>query len=599
VENTLVEAGVDVDAAVLHGVAEDLAGKFELRPLLERILRRSVELLGGDAGSICSVDEAAGIYRKEADFGVACQSGQVFPLTEGMTGAVVRARGPVQYGDYRTVPGGHVRAEDRETLRGVVGVPILWRDGVVGACVVFSRDPARTFGAADVARLELFARHAAIALANARLYAEAEAHARAEAAAAERDRLVREVHDTVAQGLASVIVHLDAAARGPEPTREIELARESAVTALAETRRTVLGLAPSPLEGRSLAEALELELGWANRTGNLDVRLVEAGVPQPVPDGLAHQLFRIAQEALTNAVRHAGARSVRIGVIHEEGSVAVLVQDDGQGFSQSAQGETAGSIGLRGMAERARLIGGTLDVDSLAGWGTRVRVRAPLGAPVADRVRVLVAAPHPITRAGVVRLLAAGEPALQVAGEVDSVDAALDAYRLLAPDVVLVHLDLPDPDALAGAKAIRALDPAAIVLVLCAERDQEHAAATLRAGASGWLVDDASGTELARAVLAAAQGRAVLPAAALNSVADPVALTDREREVYGLVCRGLRDKQIAERLVISVKTVEKHVGAVLRKTGSRNRTELASLSLGETPTSKTGSFPGAVRVRQA
>jgi DNA-binding NarL/FixJ family response regulator len=218
---------------------------------------------------------------------------------------------------------------------------------------------------------------------------------------------------------------------------------------------------------------------------------------------------------------------------------------------------------------------------------------------VADRVRVLVAAPHPITRAGVVRLLAAGEPALQVAGEVDSVDAALDAYRLLAPDVVLVHLDLPDPDALAGAKAIRALDPAAIVLVLCAERDQEHAAATLRAGASGWLVDDASGTELARAVLAAAQGRAVLPAAALNSVADPVALTDREREVYGLVCRGLRDKQIAERLVISVKTVEKHVGAVLRKTGSRNRTELASLSLGETPTSKTGSFPGAVRVRQA
>ena len=68
----------------------------------------------------------------------------------------------------------------------------------------------------------------------------------------------------------------------------------------------------------------------------------------------------------------------------------------------------------------------------------------------------------------------------------------------------------------------------------------------------------------------------MLPAAGLNSVADPVALTDREREVYGLVRRGLRDKQIAERLVISVKTVEKHVGAVLRKTGARNRTELAS-----------------------
>jgi signal transduction histidine kinase/DNA-binding NarL/FixJ family response regulator len=601
VEDGLVADGVNAaDTVALHGVAEDiaedLAGKFELRPLLERILRRSVELLGGDAGSICSVDEPAGVYRKEADIGVACQSGQVFPLTEGMTGAVVRARGPVQFADYRTVPGGHVRVEDRETLRGVVGVPILWRGAVVGACVVFSRDPARAFTAVDSARLELFARHAAVALANARLYQEAEAHARAEAAAAERDRLVREVHDTVAQGLASVIVHLDAATRTTDVAAEIGRARDSAVTALAETRRTVLGLAPSPLEGRSLAEALELELGWANRTGNLDVRLVVAGVPEPLPDELAHQLFRIAQEALTNAVRHAGARSVRIGVIHEEGAVAVLVQDDGQGFAEG--GAAPGSIGLRGMAERARLIGGTLDVDSVAGWGTRVRVRVPVGAAVASRVRVLVAAPHPITRAGVVRLLAAGEPALQVAGEVDSVDAALDAYRLLAPDVVLAHLDLPDPDGLAGAKALRALDPAAVVLVLCSHRDQEQATAALRAGASGWLVDDAAGTELARALLAAAQGRAVLPAAALNSVADPVALTDREREVYGLVRRGLRDKQIAERLVISVKTVEKHVGAVLRKTGAGNRTELAAQAgVGGIPTTRTGSFPDAGRPR--
>ena len=577
-------------------LAEDLAGEFELRPLLERILRRSVELLGGDAGSICSVDEAAGVYRKEADIGVSCQSGQVFPLTEGMTGAVARARGPVHFADYRTVPGGHVTTEDRETLRGVVGVPILWRGGVVGACVVFSRDPERAFTRTDSARLELFARHAAIALANARLYQEAEAHARAEAAAAERDRLVREVHDTVAQGLASVIVHLDAAGRDADPAGEIDQARQSAVTALAETRRTVLGLAPSPLEGRSLAEALQLELGWANRTGNLDVRLVEAGTPVSLPGGLAHQLFRIAQEALTNAVRHAGAKSVRIGLIHEDGTVAVLVQDDGQGFSAD---EAVGSIGLRGMRERARLIGGTLEVDSVAGWGTRVRVSARLdGAAVAtSRVRALVAAPHPITRAGVVRLLAAGEPALQVAGEVDSVAAALDAYRLLAPDVVVAHLDLADPDGLAGVRAFRALDPAAVVLVLCARRDQERAAAAVRAGASGWLVDDATGTELARALLAAAEGRSMVPAAALSGVAGAVPLTDREREVFLLVRRGLRDKQIAERLVISVKTVEKHVGAVLRKTGARNRTELAAL--GEIPTMRTGSFPDADRARHA
>jgi DNA-binding NarL/FixJ family response regulator len=89
----------------------------------------------------------------------------------------------------------------------------------------------------------------------------------------------------------------------------------------------------------------------------------------------------------------------------------------------------------------------------------------------------------------------------------------------------------------------------------------------------------------------------MVPAAALSGVAELVPLTDREREVSQLVRRGLRDKQIAERLVISVKTVEKHVGAVLRKTGARNRTELAAL--GEIPTTRTGSFPDAGRGRRA
>ncbi len=77
---------VPARAAGLIAVAEELAGEFSLRPLLEQILRRCTELLGCDAGSICSVDEAAGIYRKEADIGVACNSGAVYPLTEGMTG---------------------------------------------------------------------------------------------------------------------------------------------------------------------------------------------------------------------------------------------------------------------------------------------------------------------------------------------------------------------------------------------------------------------------------------------------------------------------------------------------------------------------------
>ncbi len=111
--------------AALIAVIEDLAGELSLGPLLERILRRSTELLGCDAGSICLVDEAAGVYRKEADIGVACQSGRIFPLDEGVTGAVYAARGLVIFDDYAKVPGGHVREEDRASLKGVIGVPDL------------------------------------------------------------------------------------------------------------------------------------------------------------------------------------------------------------------------------------------------------------------------------------------------------------------------------------------------------------------------------------------------------------------------------------------------------------------------------------------
>src|SRR6202167_6410089 len=200
-------------AAGLIAVAEDLAGEFSLRPLLQRILLRCTELLGCTAGSICSVDEAAGTYRKEADIGVACQSGQVFPLSEGMTGAVVARRAPVWFARYDQVQGGHVAAEDRATLRGVIGVPLEWRGQVIGACVVFSRDERRLFGPDDAELLELFARHAAIALATARMHEAAEERARAEATASERDRLLAEVHDSLAQRLVSIRVYLEGAER--------------------------------------------------------------------------------------------------------------------------------------------------------------------------------------------------------------------------------------------------------------------------------------------------------------------------------------------------------------------------------------------------
>lgn len=579
-------------ATALASVVEDLAGKFSLRPLLDRILRRSVELLGADAGSICSVDETAGVYRKEADFGIACQSGRSFPLSEGMTGAVVAARAPVVFKEYTQVPGGHVAAADRATLHGVIGVPIAWRGTVIGACIVFSRDPERRFTDDDARLLELFAKHAAIAIVNARMHEQLEERTRAEATAAERERLVREVHDSVAQGLAAVLVHLEGVdATGPDGG-QLAAARDAARSALAESRRTALGLPPSLLEGHSLEEAIGVEVAWARATGNLDAKLVVAGQPAPLTSEVAHQAFRIAQEALTNIVQHAGAASARVGIVYGTEGLVLLVQDDGRGFDRAASQEPGqGGFGLRGIVARARTYGGTVDVESTPGWGTQIRAGLPYqpadgGDPATGtthRLRVLVVDDQPVTRAGLVRLLTAAEPGVQVVAEIDSPHALLDAYRLLQPDVVLVGAYLGGHDGVECTRQLVAEDAGAAVVLMGARSGDPLIGQALRAGARGCAGPDADGPELARAVLAAVHGGITLSASVRDGLPRPTphgpdgaALTVREREVRDLLERGLRDKQIAERLNISVKTVEKHVGAVLRKTGASSRTEVAA-----------------------
>jgi signal transduction histidine kinase/DNA-binding NarL/FixJ family response regulator len=585
------QPGAAARAAGLIAVAEDLAGEFSLHPLLERILRRCTELLDCHAGSICSVDEAAGTYRKEADIGVACQSGRVFPLTEGMTGAVVARRAPVWFARYDEVRGGHVAPEDRATLRGVIGVPLEWRGRVIGACVVFSRDERRVFGPDDAELLELFARHAAIALATAQMYEAAEERARAEAAAAERDRLLGEVHDSLTQRLVSIRVHLDAG--------QLEEAGAAARDALAETRLTLLGLASSPLSGQTLDAALRSEAAWAQSIGGLEVRYVSAGTPAAMEESLAHGVLRVAREALTNIVRHAQARSVRLGLMYEQTAVTLLVQDDGQGFDPKA-GWQGDRFGLRALSERARVLGATVDVDSLAGWGTRIRARFPyrLGEEqAAPRLRVLIAAARPLLRAGIARLLTGTDPSLEVVGEAATAEQVLDACSNLRPDVVLADLGLiadgPPPSAPDVTGLLLSRHPDLAVVGLCEVGDEKLVADAIRAGARGCVDTGADGPELARAVIAAGRGQAILSGPALQRLhrglrddgSEP-ALTERERQVRSLMEQGLPDKLIAEQLVLSIRTVEKHAGAVLRKTGARNRTELAALA-------------GQARLRQA
>ncbi|TRV79813.1 sensor histidine kinase [Streptomyces sp. 130] len=207
---------------------------------------------------------------------------------------------------------------------------------------------------------------------------------RAAGTLAERERLAREIHDTLAQGLSSIQLLLRAAERVlPEDApaaAHVHRAREAAQDNLAEARRFVRALTPPDLENGSLTAALE-RLSVRSTTPALTVRFAVSGTPVELPTPYEVALLRAAQSALANTVRHAGAGRAEITLSFMETSVSLDVVDDGRGFAQDAPAAGAtesGGFGLPAMRARARSLGGTLSVESAPGQGTAVALTLPL-----------------------------------------------------------------------------------------------------------------------------------------------------------------------------------------------------------------------------
>jgi len=493
---------------------------------------------------------------------------------------VVRRRRPVRFDRYDDVVGGHLSDSDRAGLRGVIGVPIEWRGRIIGACVVFSRDEHRVFTEADADLLRMFARHAAVALVNADSHEAAEERARLQAAGAERERLLVEVQGLLAKGLVDLTAELDQAERFAPATvtGHLRRARAEAENTMTAVRLSLGAAGHSPLEDRTLEEALRAELGWAQRARGADARLVMAGAPLPLDRALAEHVLSVAQEAVSNIVRHSGASTIRLGLVYNSAALTLLVQDDGNGFVLDSDDQRAG-VGLRRMVELTSSVGGTATVESVPGWGTSVRASFPYQRTAGtddERVDVLVVAARPLLRAGISRLLAWSDPSLAVVGE--AADGAVIAA--IRPAVVVVGPDLDGQDELIR----NAVSGGVSVVAVCAAGDHHAVAEALVAGAHCCVETTADGPTLARAVVAASRGESLVSdsgvwAGRLSSEPNPAGLTARELEVYALVSQGLPDKMIANRLGIAVKTVGKHVGAVLRKTGSRGRAELIARGL--------------------
>jgi signal transduction histidine kinase len=202
----------------------------------------------------------------------------------------------------------------------------------------------------------------------------------------ERQRLAREIHDTLAQGLTGIVTQLEAAEAAlegdPGSAREhLDAARRLARDSLGEARRSVQALRPGPLEAGRLVDALgDVARRWTTDKG-VPAVVTCVGEARPLPSETEVTLLRVAQEALANAGRHADASAVALTLAFGEGQVSLDVTDDGAGFdpaAAAARNGSGGGYGLVAMRERVVALRGSLDVESGPGQGTTIVATIPV-----------------------------------------------------------------------------------------------------------------------------------------------------------------------------------------------------------------------------
>jgi signal transduction histidine kinase len=359
--------------------------QMSVRDVLQVIVQSARSLVGARYAAL-GVPDAHGSFGEFVVDGISDRQWRAIgplPRQHGMLGVLLREARPERLADIRADPrfeGGWPSAHP--DLSGFLGVPV--KDGGQVLAIIFAANKVvpgagpggdgTQFTARDEELLSLFAAHAAIALTNARL----SERSRELSVLEERSRLARDLHDAVSQKLFSLRVRARAAAvlAGRDPARaaaEMEAVAQLGAEAQAELRAVIDGLAPPELGEAGLAESLRRYAVLAGRAHGVAVGF-EAAVLPVLDERQEAALYRVAQEALHNALRHAGASRIAIALSRSPRRVILLVTDDGGGFASGAP-EGLGFASMRG---RAEAVGGTLTIRSAPGAGTAVRLAIPL-----------------------------------------------------------------------------------------------------------------------------------------------------------------------------------------------------------------------------
>lgn len=357
----------------LQRVTAALLQKLTLTEVLEVVRHEARHVTGAAGGTIFLLEDEAWL-REASDDTELDPLAQRLPVAGTLTGEAMLSGRPMLVNDYAS-RGVEARTPSLKT-ESLLAVPLQVEGTAIGALNVankpggFSEDDARVLG--------LLADVGAVAIESARLREKADRLAIKQ----EREWLARELHDSVTQAMYSVTLYAEAARLALEAgkqdvaadnLRELQaMARE----ALIDIRLLIFELHPPVLEGQGLAASLRIRLAAVENRAGLQTEMHVDGA-RILPLSIEEELYRIALEALNNVVKHARAQHVTVHVRFDEQRVGVEISDDGIGYDPATARESGG-LGLRGMEERAQRINGQLEIVSVPGNGTTLKVEVPV-----------------------------------------------------------------------------------------------------------------------------------------------------------------------------------------------------------------------------
>jgi signal transduction histidine kinase len=382
------------ESALLSDVGQIVSSTLDIDEVYDRFSAEMKKLVDFDRMAINIIDHDAGTFVFRYASGLIRpdrQISEVMPMENTQTKHVLETGKPLLGSDISQ--GTYYRRDEASIelgFRSSLMVPLFQKGIILGTLSLRSRN-VDAYGPREQSILERLADHIAPAIANAELYTqriEAEEalfeQTRESAVLGERNRMAKEIHDTLAQGFTGIVLQLEAGEQAldespDEVAAHLDRAKILARESLLEARRSVWNLLTHALEGHSLEEALQEEVSQYAGDGQVEATFNLLGRPSALSSEIQTALLRICQESLTNARKHAEATEVNVSLVFGQHTVGLDVKDNGKGFDPETPHSATmqGGFGLTGMEQRAESLGGNLTVRSEKGKGTLVEVRLP------------------------------------------------------------------------------------------------------------------------------------------------------------------------------------------------------------------------------